>query len=242
MFCYMTDILGVITARGNSRGLPGKNIRQLGDRPLLAWSILAAQRSQRLTRCIVSTDDQEIAEVARQWGGEVPFLRPKELAEDDTPHLPVMQHALREMEARDGVTYECAVILQPTSPFRLPQDIDETITLLERTDADSAVTLYELDGKEHPMKVKKLEGERVVPYVLDEPEGARRQDLPKAYKRSSHVYAIRRKTLMDDERLFGDYIAGHVVDRARVVDIDDELDWLKTQYIFDTLGWADQAR
>src|SRR3989338_4985887 len=119
-------ILAVITARGGSKGIPGKNIKLLGGKPLLVYSIDAVKKSKLITHAIVSTDDKKIAEVAKKFGGEVPFLRPRKLAEDKTPHVPVMKHAIEFMEKKLGVAFDYAVILQPTSPFRLSEDIDRT--------------------------------------------------------------------------------------------------------------------
>ncbi|HEY4523106.1 MAG TPA: acylneuraminate cytidylyltransferase family protein [Candidatus Paceibacterota bacterium] len=223
-------ILGVITARGGSKGIPGKNIKELGGKPLIVYTIEAAQKSNLITHLIVSTDDEAIAEVARGAGAEVPFIRPAELAQDSTPHLPVMQHALRFMEERLGEPFDYTVILQPTSPFRTPDDIDMTLQKLIDTGADSAVSLVEVENSEHPAKVKKLEGDRVLPYAIAEPEGTRRQDLPTAYRRSEAVYAMRRNLIMGG-RLYGDTIVGHVVPRERYIGIDYPLDWVKAEYM-----------
>ena len=230
------NILGVITARGGSKGLPGKNIKLLHGRPLISYSISAVQKSTLVSRLIVSTDDEEIASVARAEGGEVPFIRPAELAQDDTPHLPVMQHAVSFMENQEGLTYDMAVIFQPTSPFRLVEDIDLTIQkLIDHPEADSAVSLCEVEGSAHPLKVKKMEGDSVVSYCMEESEGMRRQDFPMAYKRSGAVYVIRRETLLQKERLYGDLVVGHIVPKERSIDIDTPLDWVRAEYILDEL-------
>ncbi len=228
-------ILGVITARGGSKGLLGKNIKPLGGVPLIAYTVGAAKKSSLITNLIVSTDYEDIAEVCRQYGVEVPFLRPKELAEDKTPHVPVMQHAINFMEKKLGVTFDYAVILQPTSPFRTAEDIDGTLKELIESGADSGVSLVEIESNQHPMKIKKMEGNKVLPYVIEESEGIRRQDLPIAYKRSGAVYAMRRGLLMGDGRLYGDYIVGHVVPQERSIDIDTMSDWLKAEYMLEEL-------
>jgi len=228
------NILGVITARGGSRGIPGKNIKILGSKPLIAYTIDAAQKSNLITHLIVSTDDEEIAAVCKKYGADVPFMRPKELAQDTTPHLPVMQHAIETVEERLGTKFDYAVILQPTSPFRTVDDIDRTIQKLIDTDADSAVALVDIDNS-HPMKAKRLEGDTVLPYTMSETEGTRRQDLPVAYKRSGAVYVMRRDILMDQSSLYGERVVGHVVPKERSVDIDDEFDWLKAEYMLDKL-------
>ena len=226
-----SNILAVITARGGSKGLPEKNIKLLAGKPLLAYTIETAKQSQLIDHLIPSTDDEQIAAVGREWGVAVPFLRPVELAQDETPHVPVMQHATEFMEKKLGTKFSHLVILQPTSPFRTVADLDGTIRRLVETGADSAVSLVEIK-ENHPVKAKRLEGHRVLPYSVPEPEGGRRQDLPRAYKRSAAVYAMRRDLIMIDGRLYGDHIVGYEVPRERSIDIDDELDWLQAEYMW----------
>jgi len=228
-------ILGVITARGGSKGIPRKNIKLLGGRPLIAYTIDVAKKSKRISHLIVSTDDVEIAEVAKQYGAEVPFMRPGELAGDKVPHLPVMQHAVRFMEEKIGEKFDYVLILQPTSPFREVEDIDKTIDKVIEAGADSAVSLVELT-ESHPIKVKRLERDRVLPYAVPEVEGTRRQDLPRAYKRSGAAYVMRRDVLMRESKIYGDYIVGHIVPRERSIDIDNELDWVKAEYMLEKLN------
>jgi CMP-N,N'-diacetyllegionaminic acid synthase len=227
-------ILGIITARGGSKGIPKKNIKLLGKKPLINYTISTARASQMLTCAIVSTDSKEIAQIAQQAGGSVPFLRPASLAEDDTGHLPVIQHALEYMEKDRGYEFDFVVILQPTSPFRTIDDIDESLRKLIESGADSMVTLVETSNADHPVKAKKLEGNRVVPYIMEEPEGIRRQDLPTAFRRSGAVYAMRRQTIINN-KLYGDLTIGHVVPKERSIDIDEPLDWLKAEWMLKNL-------
>lgn len=226
-----SKILGVITARGGSKGLPGKNIKILGDKPLIAYSIEVGKKSKLITYLIVSTDYEDIAQICRDFGADVPFLRPAELATDKAGHLEVMRHATDFMEKKLGIVFDYVVILQPTSPFRSVEDLDGTIQKLIDTGADSAVSLVEIRTNEHPIKVKKLEEDKVLPYCIEEIEGTRRQDLPKAYKRSGAIYAMKRDLIMKKNRLYGDFVVGHIVPQERSVDIDDELDWLKMEYL-----------
>lgn len=136
--------------------MPGKNIKLLGGKPLVVYSIEQAKKSKLISHTIVSTDDEGIAEVAKKNGADVPFIRPKELAEDDTPHVPVLQHAVEFMEKRLNTRFEGVVTFQPTSPFRTQDDIDATIRkLLETPEATSAVSVYEVESAHHPMKIKK---------------------------------------------------------------------------------------
>lgn len=230
------SVLAVITARGGSKGVPGKNIKNLGGKPLIAYTIESAKESKYITHLIVSTDDEEIAKICKNHGVKAPFLRPKELAQDDTPHLPVMQHAVSFVEKKLGVNFDYVVILQPTSPFRLAEDIDGTLEVLfSDVRADSAVSLVEVPSTEHPIKVKKLEDGRVAPYCIPEPEGIKRQDFPPAYKRSSGAYAMRRSTLMDKGKIYGDKIVGYITPPERYIDIDTPLDWVKAEYMLGEL-------
>lgn len=229
-------VLGVITARAGSKGIPGKNIKLLGGKPLIAYSVLVGKQCVTLTDLIVSTDGEEIAAVAKSLGAEVPFLRPAEFASDTATHIGVMEHAILFMENARGYRYDYAVILQPTSPFRVPEDVDLTVTKLVASGADSAVTLVEVTNDQHPIKAKKLEGDRVLPFCIPEIEGTRRQDLPKAYRRSGAVYAMRRDLLVHDKRLYGDNIVGHVVPRERSIDIDEPIEWVIAEHMLQTLS------
>lgn len=227
-------ILGVITARGGSKGIPGKNIKILGKKPLIAYSIDVAKKSKIMTDVIVSTDDPKIASIAQKYGGKVSFLRPKKLATDKAKHIDVMRHSIEFMEKAKKVTFDYVVILQPTSPFRLVADIDETLKKLIKSKADSAVTLVEVE-ENHPIKMKRLDGDRVLPYCFPEPEGVRRQELPPVYKRSGAVYAMKRNLIMEKHLLFGKKVVGHVVPRERSVDIDTPFDWLRAKVLFGEL-------
>lgn len=223
-------ILGVITARGGSKGIPEKNIKELGGKPLITYTFNAAKKSELITDLILSTDSEKIASVGREHGIQVPFIRPAELAGDAVPHLPVMQHAIKFMEEKNSCMYDFAIIIQPTSPFRTTEDIDKTLELLIATNADSAVTMVEVEGGYHPIKMKKLEGEKVLPYCMDEVEGMRRQDLPTVYKRSGAAYSMRRSIIMEDGKLYGNHIVGFVVPKERSIDIDVPMDWIIAEY------------
>lgn len=227
-------VLGIITARGGSKGIPRKNIKELGGKPLIAYTIQAVKESKLMTHCIVSTDDEEIAEVCREWGAEVPFMRPAELALDTTKHLPVLQHAVKFMEQKLGMQFDYIVNLQPTSPFRIAEDIDGTIQTLIDTNADSALSMVEVD-ENHPIKMKKIIDGKILPFSIPEPEGMRRQDFPPAYKRSGAVYVLQRKNLMEKNIQYGENLVAYIVPKERSIDIDDELDWIKAEYMIKKL-------
>jgi len=215
-------VLGLIPARGGSKGLPGKNILPLDGIPIICHSIRAAARS-RLDRVIVSTDSEEIAVVARACGGDVPFLRPAELALDDTPTLPVVLHAL----ARIGGEYDAVMILQPTSPLRTAEDIDAALAMLAADpSADSVISVVKV-GDNHPARMKELrEGVLVDPSFAEETEGKRRQDLPDYYLRNGAIYLTRTRVLVDDQSFKGRRSLGYVMPEERSVNIDGRLDFL----------------
>ncbi|MCI0533120.1 acylneuraminate cytidylyltransferase family protein, partial [bacterium] len=137
----MIKTLGIITARGGSKGIPRKNIKELMGKPLIAYTILAAKGSALLSRAIVSTDDAEIAEIARMHGADVPFMRPAELAEDASTSIAVVQHAVSWIRENENEIYDYVMILQPTSPLRTAEDIDACIKIADETHADSVMSM-----------------------------------------------------------------------------------------------------
>jgi N-acylneuraminate cytidylyltransferase/CMP-N,N'-diacetyllegionaminic acid synthase len=215
--------LAVIPARGGSKGISRKNIQLLLGKPLLAYTIEAAQQARSLGRILVSTEDPEIAKIASQFGAEVPFLRPSELARDETPTLPVLQHVLTRLKALENFEPEIIVLLQPTSPLRRASDIDRAVALLQKSGADSVVSLCLAEYS--PFWMRRLEGDRVLPFLPDAPEYLRRQDLPPVYQLNGAVYVTRRRVLLEQSRLLGDDTRGIVMDVESSVDIDKPLDW-----------------
>ena len=217
-------VLGVITARGGSRGVPRKNLHPLCGKPLLWYTAQAALAARRLNKVVLSTDDEEIAEVGRQYGLEVPFLRPERLARDDTPALPVVQHAVRHME-QCGESYEAVCLLQPTNPLRLPEHIDACIELLAETDADSVITMLPVPEEYNPHWVYFGNGDGLLRLSTGESAPVpRRQDLPPAYHREGSVYVTRRDVLINAGSLSGNRIRGYVRDAAHSVNINTPAD------------------
>ena len=188
-------ILGIIPARGGSKGVHRKNIKPIGEKPLIAWTIEAAKPS-RPTRTIVSTDDEEIARVAREYGGDVPFLRPAELATDLANAVPVMQHALRTVEEQEGEEYDAIMMLQPTTPFRRTEDIDEAIRILEETGSDSVISVVDVEGH-HPARMKWVEEGKIIdPPFCEDYENQPRQELRKIFIKNGAIYLTRRATIL----------------------------------------------
>ncbi len=221
--------LGIITARGGSKGIPRKNVRLLGGKPLLQYTTEAALSAKLLDRVILSTDDEEIAALGRACGVDVPFLRPDELARDDTPTLPVVQHAVRVLE-EDGEQYELICILQPTNPLRQAEDIDACIGLLTETNSDSVISVLPVPHEYNPHWVYFQNEDGRLCLSTGEPAPiSRRQDLPAAFHRDGAVYVTRRTVLMDKGSLYGERVAGYVMDPHRHVNIDRVEDWERAE-------------
>lgn len=228
----MTEILALIPARGGSKGIPRKNIRSFAGYPLIAWSIAAAKQSSLVTRVIVSTDDEEIAAVAREWGAETPFLRPAELAQDKTTDLPVFEHALKWLEDVEGYRPDVIVQLRPTSPARPLTLLDDAIRiLLEHADADCVRGV--VPAAQNPFKMWRFngEGKPLNPLLevngIPEPYNAPRQILPPVYWQTGHIDAIRTATIINKKSLTGDVIYPLLIDSKYTVDIDTLPDWAK---------------
>ena len=228
----MIEVLTLIPARGGSKGIPRKNIRSFAGYPLIAWSIAAAKQSSLVTRIIVSTDDEEIAAVAREWGAETPFLRPSELAQDKTTDLPVFEHALKWLEDVEGYRPEIVVQLRPTSPIRPRTMLDEAIQiLLNHKDADCVRGI--VPAAQNPFKMWRFNGEgKPLGQLLEvegiaEPYNAPRQILPAIYWQTGHIDAIRVSTIVDKKSLTGDVIYPLMIDPKYTVDIDTLPDWAK---------------
>lgn len=218
-------VLAVIPARGGSKGVARKNIRSIGGKPLIAYTIEMANAIQHmLYRAVVSTDDPEIESVARRYGGDVPFLRPAELSGDRVPTLPVLQHAVKFVEEQGQTTIDWVLLLQPTTPFRSIEDIDATLALAQQGGCDSIISVVQVFA-EHPIFIKRIENERLLPFNLVEKEGTRRQDChPPAYIRNGAVYLTRRDIIMNANSIWGEVIRPYVMPPERSVNIDGELD------------------
>jgi N-acylneuraminate cytidylyltransferase len=228
----MTKILALIPARGGSKGIPRKNIRNFAGYPLIAWSIAAAKQSKLVTRVIVSTDDEEIAAVARACGAETPFLRPAELAQDTTTDLPVFEHAIHWLEENEGYQPDIMFQLRPTSPIRPKGMVDHAIRiLLEHGDADCVRGV--VPAGQNPFKMWRFDGEDkpVKPLLtvdgIAEPYNAPRQILPPVYWQTGHIDAIRVSTIRQKHSLTGDIIYPLVIDPRYTVDIDNLSEWAK---------------
>jgi CMP-N,N'-diacetyllegionaminic acid synthase len=216
------NVLGVIPARGGSKGIPTKNLAPLCGRPLLAYTADAVNGSRKLTRTIVSTDDERIADYARSLGLEVPFIRPSSLAADDVPMLPVLQHAISAMRA-SGFKPDMVVLLQPTSPLRRGQDIDAAIDWLQRVRGDSVVSVVEVPHQFNPTSVMRVDEGLLKPF-LDGPSATRRQDKPKLFARNGPAVLAVHTHVIDGGSLYGDEVWPLLMTAEDSLDIDTPWD------------------
>lgn len=222
-------VLGVIPARGGSKGVPRKNIKLLDGKPLLAYSAESALEAKRLSRVILSTEDEEIAEVGRGLGLDVPFMRPAELATDTAATFPVVMHTIDTLRSQ-GDSYDAVCLLQPTNPLRRAMDIDECIEIMERCGSDSVVSVLPVPVPFNPMWVfwKRDDGRLVLSSGESEPI-TRRQDLPKAFHRDGSIYLTRTDVLFEYGNLYGQSIQSYEIDSRFAVNIDTADDWERAE-------------
>lgn len=256
------EVLALIPARGGSKSIPRKNIRLFAGHPLIAYSIAAGLAAKTIARVIVSTDDEEIAMVSRRYGAETPFLRPAEISQDQTPDLPVFQHALRWLAEHEGYKPEIVVQLRPTSPFRRVAHIDHAVQkLAENPGADAIRTVcmpfqnpfkmwkIDPDGLMHPLLAPQSEelfrdvGSAATP--TEEPYNMPRQSLPDVYWQTGYVDAAWARTILVKNSMTGEKILPLVIDPSEWIDIDSPDDWRRAERLlesgeisFQTLGLA----
>jgi CMP-N,N'-diacetyllegionaminic acid synthase len=232
-------LLGVIPARGGSKSVPRKNLHPLLGRPLIAWTIGPGLRAKRLDRLIVSTDDPEIAEAARRLGAEVPFLRPAALAADDTPDLPVFQHALAALGEREGYVPDAIVHLRPTQPMRTAEEIDAVVDLWVSSGADCVKSVRPV--AEHPFKMYRLTGDRLQPYLDTEERRRRGPDVPRqslepVYLSAGVVDVIGRATV-EAGSTEGATVVPYFADPGRYVNLDSARDFEIAEALMRARGW-----
>lgn len=229
----LRPILAVIPARGGSKGLPGKNIRLLAGLPLIAHSIRLAALCPDIDRCIVSTDSQEIADVARAHGGDVPFLRPAELARDESPSWPALQHALIEAERIFGQRFGSLLELAPTSPARLPEDVVNAVELLE-PDSRAVGVVAVSEPQFNPRWVCVEERDGYMVQSFDSHIYARRQDVPKTYRINGMLYLWKRDYVLGTPVLHFHQTAHRLlrVPEERAIDIDGLHDFQVAELLF----------
>lgn len=222
-------VLGLIPARGGSRGIPQKNVRLLGGKPLLQYTVEAALGARGLSRVVLSTEDEEIAALGRQCGVDVPFRRPPELAQDDTPTLPVVLHAVSWLEGV-GDRFDAVCVLQPTHPLRRPEHVEACIELLDRSGADAVMTVLRVPPEYNPSWVYFIDdvGHLHLSSGAREPI-PRRQELPTAFHREGSVYIARRDVVVKQQSMYGERLVGYELDTEQSVNIDGWEDWERAE-------------
>lgn len=227
-------ILAVIPARGGSKGVPHKNIRMVGGKPLIQYAIdTALEIREDLYRIIVSTDDEEIATTALGCGAEVPFMRPPDLAADKSPMIPVLQHAVDFVEKQDHLRLDWILLLQPTAIFRTSADLRNAIDLALSGGCDSVISVVQVFST-HPILMKKIVDQQLVPFCIEEKEGTRRQDYsPAAYMRNGAIYLSKRDAIMENGSIWGTVIRPYIMPEERSVNIDSLMDFRLAQMMLD---------
>ncbi len=229
-------VLAVITARGGSVTLPRKNVLSLGGKPLIAYSIEAAlgarEKGAPILDVVVSTDDEEIAEVSRRYGATAPFLRPAELATPEAASLPVVQHAVDFMEEGAGSHFDWILLLQPTSPLRTADDIVEALGLGEEKNATAVISVTDANSA-HPAKLKLVEDGMLRSYLGTTFTPVRRQDFGfNVYRTNGAIYLTRRDVLMDEHSFYGTRPCAYVMPPERSIDIDTRFDFEIAEFLF----------
>jgi N-acylneuraminate cytidylyltransferase len=231
----MVEVLALIPARGGSKSIPRKNIKLFAGHPLIAYSVAAGVKAQFVTRTIVSTDDEEIGAIARMYGADVPFLRPAELAQDNTTDYPVFEHALRWLGEHQDYQPEIVVQLRPTSPIRPTDCVDNAVRiLLDHSEADSVRGV--VPSGQNPFKMWRVDEQgRMVPLLsvpgISEPFNAPRQALPQTYWQTGHIDVIRVSTIYKQTSLSGKTILPLFIDPRYTVDIDTQRDWQRAEWL-----------
>ena len=224
------EIIGLITARGGSKSVPRKNIKLLAGKPLIAWTIEVAVQCKELSRIIVSTDDEEIAEVAHHWGADVPFMRPVELAADDSSSISVVLHALGWLKENEGVCPDYVMLLQPTSPFRASEDIKQSIGLAKKHRAVAVVSVCE--AERHPYLCKYiLDDGTLDDFMTTEMKYWRRQDLPPAYAVNGAIYLNKCSSLLADQTFLPSGSIAYIMPPERSLDVDTMWEWYMAELI-----------
>lgn len=221
------SLLAIIPARGGSKGIPRKNIKNLAGKPLIGWTIDAAKKASCINRIIVSSEDEEINSVARELGADVPFLRPTELATDNTPGIKPILHAISHLP-----NYDWVLLLQPTSPLRSAEDIDGIWRFCQDHGAPSAVSICEV-GK-HPYWMYKCNSaHRLEPFIDGKPDVTRRQDLPTAYALNGALYLAKIHWLLERKDFIGPETVGYIMPKLRSLDLDTPQDWFMAESLFE---------
>ena len=223
------NILGLIPARGGSKGITQKNIVNLAGKPLVAYTCEAAKSCLKLDRIILNTDDQDIARVGAAYGVEVPFLRPTELADDETPILPVIQHTLKWFEENEGECFDIVVLLQPTSPLRQSPHIDAAVDLILESNADTVVSVQAVPHNFTPDSIMQIDENGYLKPFMEGELVLRRQEKPLVFARNGPAVLAVQRRVIEADRLYGDHVLPLEMTSIESIDIDDETDLLMAE-------------
>lgn len=232
-----TEVLALIPARGGSKSIPRKNILKFAGEPLIAYSIAAGLAAETISRVIVSTDDDETAAIAREYGAEVPYTRPEAISGDETPDLPVFKHALEWLKSNEDYLPDIIVQLRPTSPFRKKEHIDRAVwSLIERPEADSIRTIC--IPFQNPFKMWKIDANGYLQPLIDidlpEPYNLPRQALPEVYWQTGYVDAAWVDTILQKDSMTGERILPLVIGVDEWIDIDSPDDWRRSERLLES--------
>jgi CMP-N-acetylneuraminic acid synthetase len=226
------SIVAFIFARGGSKGLPNKNIRILNGKPLIAWSIEHAKAVNRIDRVIVSTDSEEIAEIAREYGAEVPFIRPVNLATDESPEWLSWQHGLKYLKSSDGCLPDLMLSVPTTAPLRDVEDINKVIDEYQGNKTDVVITVTESYRSPFFNIVKNRPDGYVDLFISSEKDLSRRQDCPKTFDITTVAYAAKPSFVLEKNNMFEGRVRQVIVPKERSIDIDTLLDFELAEYMF----------
>jgi N-acylneuraminate cytidylyltransferase/CMP-N,N'-diacetyllegionaminic acid synthase len=217
------SVLGLITARGNSKGIHKKNIKQLSGKPLIAWTIEEALKCKKIERVIVSTDSSEIAEISSIYGAEVPFMRPEELAKDFSDHIEVMIHAIEWIINRQNWTPDYVMLLQPTSPLREEKDILAAIEIAQQKNADSIISVTKADS--HPYFARQVNEKGILVDFIETPQGyLPRQILPEVFNENGAIYLAKSKVLLEQKTWYTNLTFPYIMPAERSIDVNTPWD------------------
>ena len=227
-------ILGIIPARGGSKGIHKKNLYPLNNKPLIQYSIEAASKSKLITDFIVSTDCKEIKKVSEGLGAIVPFIRPNHLSNDTALAIPTIQHAVLEYEKIMSIKYDYVIMLQPTAPLRTESDIDKALSKLVDCNADGIISIVDVDNY-HPHKMKIINKNSLIDYIESSDENPPRQLLPKIYIVNGAIYATKRDILINQNTFKGKFCVPFEMPDARSTNIDKETDFIVAEHYLQNL-------
>ncbi len=222
-------ILAIIPARGGSKGIPRKNIKEINNKPLISFTIEEAKKSKYINRVIVSTDDREIAEISKNYGAEIPFLRPKELAEDNSPGIDHIIYCIKWLKNNENYLPDYICILQCTSPLRKVKQIDEAIEMLLDKNIDSVVSICESEVS--PYWMKKLENNKLKDFLDNIPLYANRQALPTVYRLNGAIYLCKTKLLLKTLSFYNENTVPYIMNKVSSVDVDDLIDFKFAEFL-----------